>query len=147
MFPETLNHASRLIIMSSPKTIHWGIRATGGVAIASQRTPRIPQRMRLPVFSTRIRLVRGAGRDPDVDIIYIATPHSHHYQNAMLYLEAGKNMLVKRQSLSTQTKRALQPKRQRRRTSSGWRRSGQDISRPEDYHIRTHRPRAARARR
>ena len=34
--------------------------------------------------------------DPDVDIIYIATPHSHHYQNAMLCLEAGKHVLCEK---------------------------------------------------
>jgi dihydrodiol dehydrogenase / D-xylose 1-dehydrogenase (NADP) len=34
--------------------------------------------------------------DPTVDIIYIATPHSHHFQNAMLALEAGKNVLCEK---------------------------------------------------
>lgn len=34
--------------------------------------------------------------DPDVDIIYVATPHSHHFQNAMLALEAGKNVLCEK---------------------------------------------------
>ena len=34
--------------------------------------------------------------DPDVDIVYIATPHSHHFQNAMLALEAGKNVLCEK---------------------------------------------------
>jgi len=31
-----------------------------------------------------------------VDIIYVATPHSHHYQNARLCLEAGKNVLCEK---------------------------------------------------
>jgi predicted dehydrogenase len=35
-------------------------------------------------------------KDPDVDIIYIATPHSHHFQNAMLALEAGKHVLCEK---------------------------------------------------
>lgn len=34
--------------------------------------------------------------DPNVDIIYIATPHSHHFQNAMLALEAGKPVLCEK---------------------------------------------------
>lgn len=34
--------------------------------------------------------------DPNVDIIYVATPHSHHFQNAMLCLEAGKNVLCEK---------------------------------------------------
>jgi len=35
-------------------------------------------------------------KDPNVDIIYVATPHSHHFQNAMLALEAGKNVLCEK---------------------------------------------------
>jgi predicted dehydrogenase len=34
--------------------------------------------------------------DPNIDIIYVATPHSHHFQNAMLALEAGKNVLCEK---------------------------------------------------
>lgn len=34
--------------------------------------------------------------DPDVDVVYVATPHSHHYQNVMLCLEAGKNVLCEK---------------------------------------------------
>ncbi|ODA81703.1 hypothetical protein RJ55_00205 [Drechmeria coniospora] len=34
--------------------------------------------------------------DADVDIVYVATPHSHHFQNAMLALEAGKNVLCEK---------------------------------------------------
>ena len=35
-------------------------------------------------------------KDPDVDIIYVATPHSHHFQNTMLALEAGKHVLCEK---------------------------------------------------
>lgn len=34
--------------------------------------------------------------DDDVQIIYVATPHSHHFQNAMLALEAGKHVLCEK---------------------------------------------------
>ena len=34
--------------------------------------------------------------DPNVDIIYIATPHSHHYGNVRLCLEAGKHVLCEK---------------------------------------------------
>ncbi|KAJ5937154.1 hypothetical protein N7454_004809 [Penicillium verhagenii] len=34
--------------------------------------------------------------DPNVDVVYIATPHSHHYQNARLALEAGKHVLCEK---------------------------------------------------
>lgn len=35
-------------------------------------------------------------RDPNIDVIYVATPHSHHFQNVMLCLEAGKNVLCEK---------------------------------------------------
>jgi len=35
-------------------------------------------------------------KDPHVDIIYIATPHSHHYQNAMLCLKHNKPVLCEK---------------------------------------------------
>ncbi|KAH6975663.1 hypothetical protein EDB80DRAFT_621062 [Ilyonectria destructans] len=35
-------------------------------------------------------------QDADVEIIYVATPHSHHYQNVMLCLEAGKHVLCEK---------------------------------------------------
>lgn len=34
--------------------------------------------------------------DPVVDLVYIATPHSHHYDHAMLALEHGKPVLVEK---------------------------------------------------
>ncbi|OAX81704.1 hypothetical protein ACJ72_03948 [Emergomyces africanus] len=34
--------------------------------------------------------------DPNVDIVYIATPHSHHFQNTMLALNAGKHVLCEK---------------------------------------------------
>lgn len=35
-------------------------------------------------------------KDPNVDIVYVATPHSHHYQNTMLCLLAGKHVLCEK---------------------------------------------------
>ncbi|EPS27425.1 D-xylose 1-dehydrogenase (NADP(+)) [Penicillium oxalicum] len=34
--------------------------------------------------------------DPNVDVVYVATPHSHHYQNVMLALTAGKHVLCEK---------------------------------------------------
>ncbi|MCI1890180.1 MAG: Gfo/Idh/MocA family oxidoreductase, partial [Bifidobacterium crudilactis] len=34
--------------------------------------------------------------DPDVDLVYIATPHSMHAEQALMCLEAGKHLLVEK---------------------------------------------------
>lgn len=34
--------------------------------------------------------------DDQIDLIYIATPHSHHFRHAMLALENGRNVLVEK---------------------------------------------------
>ncbi len=34
--------------------------------------------------------------DPDVDIIYVATPHSHHFEHSKLCLEHGKHVLCEK---------------------------------------------------
>jgi hypothetical protein len=36
---------------------------------------------------------------PDVDIVYVATPHNRHREDALLSLEAGKHVLVEKRSL------------------------------------------------
>lgn len=35
-------------------------------------------------------------RDPDVDLVYVATPHSHHYEHMMLCLRHGKHVLCEK---------------------------------------------------
>lgn len=35
-------------------------------------------------------------KDPNVDLIYVGTPHSHHYQNCMLALTNGKPVLCEK---------------------------------------------------
>ncbi|KAF4956876.1 hypothetical protein FSARC_11455 [Fusarium sarcochroum] len=111
--------------MSQPRTIRWGILATGGIAKAFGRDLSIDPTTR-SVSDLRHELVAAASssskakaeeflqhcdapthakaygsyaelvKDPDVEVIYIATPHSHHYRNAMLCLEAGKNVLCEK---------------------------------------------------
>ena len=34
--------------------------------------------------------------DPEVDIVYVASPHSHHLAHATLALEAGKHVLIEK---------------------------------------------------
>src|SRR6185369_654729 len=34
--------------------------------------------------------------DPDVEVIYVGTPHPFHYENTMMCLNAGKHVLVEK---------------------------------------------------
>lgn len=111
--------------MSEPRTIRWGILATGGIAKVFGKDLLIDPQTR-GVTSHKHTVAAAAssssaeraqaflkdiGAAPDakaygnyhdlvndstIDIIYIATPHSHHYQNARLALEAGRNVLCEK---------------------------------------------------
>ncbi|TFY52593.1 hypothetical protein EVJ58_g9926, partial [Rhodofomes roseus] len=111
--------------MSAPKIIRWGILATGGIAQTFSKDLLLDPKTR-GVTSIKHTIVAAASssgqaratqflkdvgapstakaygsyeefvKDPDVDIVYVSTPHSHHYQNTMLCLEAGKNALVEK---------------------------------------------------
>lgn len=35
-------------------------------------------------------------KDPEVELVYVASPHSHHYEHAKLCLEHGKHVLVEK---------------------------------------------------
>lgn len=39
---------------------------------------------------------KALSNDPNVDIVYIASPHSHHFQHAMLCLQAGKHVVCEK---------------------------------------------------
>lgn len=54
--------------------------------------------------------------DPNVDIIYVATPHSHHFQNTMLALHAGKHVLCEKAMTVTadQTRRLVETAREKK---------------------------------
>ena len=54
--------------------------------------------------------------DPDVDLVYIATPHSHHYDVTKAAIEAGKPCLVEKAFMANarQTKEILDLAHERR---------------------------------
>ncbi|KAI0378274.1 NAD(P)-binding protein [Hypomontagnella monticulosa] len=110
---------------SQPFTIKWGIMATGGIAQtftkdlltnpASRDVHDIAHKLvavasssskdSAASFLQKVKAPEGVKaygsytelvNDPDVDIVYVATPHSHHFQNTMLALEAGKNVLCEK---------------------------------------------------
>lgn len=92
--------------------IRWGILATGGIAGAFARDLAGAGLTVIAVGSRSIESARAFAEkhglakaygsyeelvaDPDVDIIYIATPHPMHAENALLALEAGKHILVEK---------------------------------------------------
>lgn len=92
--------------------LRWGILATGGIAHAFTSDLRTAGRTVTAVGSRRDEAARAFAQqydiprahgsyedlvaDPDVDIVYVATPHPAHAENAVLALEAGKHVLVEK---------------------------------------------------
>lgn len=52
---------------------------------------------------------RAMAKDPSVDLVYIATPHSHHYTHVKLCLEQGRHVLCEKAFMinSSQAKEAV----------------------------------------
>ena|SRR6185369_4443133 len=95
------------------RAIRWGILATGGIATKFTEDLRlIPDAIAVAVASrtvdgaTRFAEAHGIERaygswqaladDPDVDIVYVGTPHVAHYDAAKLMLEHGKAVLCEK---------------------------------------------------
>lgn len=92
--------------------LRWGILATGGIAHAftsDLRTAGLTVTAvgsRRPdaasTFAAEFEIPRAHGSyedlvaDPDVDIIYVATPHGRHLEDASLALQAGKHVLIEK---------------------------------------------------
>ncbi|MGO4145711.1 Gfo/Idh/MocA family protein [Paenarthrobacter sp. YAF11_1] len=96
----------------APPPLRWGILGTGFIAglqtqdllengftvqAVGSRTLESAQS-----FATRFGLPTAHASyedlvaDPDVDVIYISTPHTFHSENALLALKAGKHVLVEK---------------------------------------------------
>ncbi|MFP7759664.1 Gfo/Idh/MocA family protein [Marisediminicola sp. LYQ85] len=95
-----------------PGTLRWGILGPGGIA-RQQTSDLIGSGFSVVAVGSRslesaqsfadefgiARVHEGYEAlvaDPEVDIIYVATPHSHHYEHTKLALEAGKHVLVEK---------------------------------------------------
>jgi len=93
--------------------IRWGILATGGIArsfaadladLPEAELVAIGSRSQASAaaFAEEFSVPRAHGswaalaQDPEVDVIYVATPHSHHHEAALLCLHANKPVLVEK---------------------------------------------------
>jgi predicted dehydrogenase len=95
-----------------PRTLGWGVLGTGWIADLQARDllrdgarvaavgSRTADRAR--AFADQLGIARAHGSytalvgDPDVDVVYIATPASAHAADARLALEAGKHVLLEK---------------------------------------------------
>jgi predicted dehydrogenase len=94
------------------ETIRWGILATGGIAHTFARDLKwagltiqaVGSRSQesADAFAAEYGIPSAHGSyealvaDPEVDIVYIATPHPFHAENAKLALNAGKHVLLEK---------------------------------------------------
>ncbi|WP_426519627.1 Gfo/Idh/MocA family protein [Diaminobutyricibacter sp. McL0618] len=97
---------------ASEVPIRWGILATGWIAqtftkdlVLTGRDVRAVGSRTLEsaqTFADEFGIPNAYGSyeelaaDPDVDIVYVSTPHTFHAENAILLLNAGKHVLVEK---------------------------------------------------
>src|SRR5688572_5194511 len=93
--------------------IRWGIVATGFIAnqfvedlasLPDATVTAVSSRSRdtATAFAARHQIPRAheswtqLAADPDVDVVYVATPHAHHHAATKLLLQAGKAVLCEK---------------------------------------------------
>ena len=92
--------------------LRWGILGTGWIADLFVRDLQLTGRKVVAVgsrsqasasaFAARFNIPKALASyealaaDPDVDVIYVATPHPLHADNALLALEGGKHVLIEK---------------------------------------------------
>ncbi len=105
--------ASRVPDPRDAPSLRWGVLGTGWIAQrfvaalqhrTTQRVVAVGSRTQAGAdeFGGRLRLPRAHGSyqalvdDPEVDVVYVATPHNAHLPCAELVLRAGKPVLVEK---------------------------------------------------
>jgi predicted dehydrogenase len=100
------------------RPLRWGVVATGSIArsvtpqlaaLADARLQAVSSRSRdrAEAFAREFGFARAYGddgtpgyrqlaEDPDVDVVYVATPHGQHHEVTRAVLEAGKAVLVEK---------------------------------------------------
>lgn len=98
--------------MSSENNFKWGILGTGGIAqafandlihLGDHRVAAVGSRTRKSAenFAAQFPGAQAFGSyeelvNSDVDAIYVATPHTFHFENSLLALNAGKPVLCEK---------------------------------------------------
>jgi predicted dehydrogenase len=99
--------------MTQVKPLRWGLIGTGGIAASfagdlARTTSGVPLAVGSRAQNTadafadrfdiphRYSSYKALVEDPDVDVVYVATPHPFHYENTMQALQAGKPALVEK---------------------------------------------------
>lgn len=105
-----------MALTEDPRTappIRWGILGAGGIAAAFAEAVRSTTRAQIVAVGSRnatraARFATAHGiptthigyrelvEDPQVDVVYVATPHSEHREHALLAIAAGKHVLVEK---------------------------------------------------
>jgi predicted dehydrogenase len=111
-FPSALP-ISRVPDPRTAPALRWGILAPGGIANefvgalgkhTAQRVVAVGSRSlaRAESFASRFGIEAAYGNydallaDPDVDVVYVASPHSEHRAHALAAIAAGKHVLVEK---------------------------------------------------
>ena len=104
--------------------LRWGILSTGVIAKSFAETARRMGNVEITAVASRSAQSAEAfgeaygipkryasyealAADPDVDIVYVATPHSRHYADMKLLIDAGKHILCEK-SFTTDAAQAVE---------------------------------------
>ena len=108
-----MRHAARMQRASDGRPIRWGILGTGRVAGRfAQALRELDDARLLAAGSRRLATAEAFARhhgveraygsyaqlaaDPDLDIVYVASPHALHREHSLLCLEAGRAVLCEK---------------------------------------------------
>jgi len=124
MFPSQLPQP-RTVDPQAVPSLRWGIIGPGWIAErfaqalksgTTQQLVAIASRsqQRADAFASKMGIPQAFGSaeellaQPDIDAVYIATPHNHHYPDGLRALQAGKHVLIEKPlALNAREARAL----------------------------------------